>query len=114
MVASSASTGVDCLKAPVASAVVEGARPGKLKVKQAGAVRSPDFKEVYFVAVEFSGYPSETRGVWATNSLKPGGGVIMAVDGPAVEVTGWPAAIDSQARITMSDPSVEAALACLG
>lgn len=112
---SSAPVGVDCLDASkMGAAVMAGARDGfELEPVRAAAVRSPDFSEVYFVAVEFKGYPGESRGVWASNSLKPGGGLLMSVDGPAVEVTDWPAAIDAAARISSTDPSVDAALSCL-
>lgn len=97
----------------MADGIVEGARSGELTVEDAKAVKSPDFKNVFFVAVKFAGYDGEDRGVWATNSLERGGGIIMSVDGPAIEVTDWPVAQDSQAEISMSDPSVDEALSCL-
>ena len=58
------------------------------------AVKSPDLKNVYFVAVQFkvSGVAETQMGVWAVSkSVKADTRRrIMAVDGSARHFTGWP------------------------
>lgn len=78
------------------------------------AVKSPDFAKVYFIAMEFSaeGIPDQV-GVWASNSLDAGSGIIMAVDGFAQEFSDWPDADATDAQISKADPSVAAAKECL-
>jgi hypothetical protein len=103
---------------PMARAIATGAEDGvgKLKAKRVAAVKSPDFSEVYFIAVEFTGPGFETEpevGVWASNSLTPGGGLILSVEGFAKEFTVWPDADTTDAAIESTDPSVEDAIACL-
>ncbi len=102
----------------VSSALVKGIASGQedgagIKPRFATAVKSADFSKVYFVAVTFSATGVEDQtGVWATSSLKPGGGSILSVDGIAQEFTVWPNA-DATAGIASSDPSVDAAKECL-
>ncbi len=72
-------------------------------------------KKVYFVAGRFNvpGVDEEQVGVWATNSLEPGGGLILAVDGLAKEFTVWPDADTTDAAIDASSLGVEEAKKCL-
>jgi hypothetical protein len=78
------------------------------------AVKSEDFSEVYMVAMEFSATGVENQiGVWATNSLTAGGGIIMAVDGTAQAFTVWPDADKTDAAITQSDDGVAEARSAL-
>lgn len=86
-----------------------------MKAGPAAAVKSPDFENVYFVAMRFKAMDIEDQvGVWATNSLKPrGAATIMAVDGFAQQFTTWPDADKTGAAISSADPSADAANACL-
>ena len=78
------------------------------------AVKSGDFSNVYMVAMEFSATGIKNQvGVWATNSLSAGGGIIMAVDGTAKAFTVWPDADQTDAQITISDDGVAEAKAAL-
>lgn len=104
-----------CLE--VAESMLEGIATGgetAITPVAGAAVLSPDFSTVYFVAMKFSaeGVPDQV-GVWASNSLEAGGGIIMAVDGFAQEFTDWPDADRTDAQISKADPSVDAAKACL-
>ena len=106
-----------CETAPdeLAAAIIDGEEEGAgLAPVASAAVLSPDFEQVYFIAVEFSATGVDNQvGVWASNSLEPGGGIIMAVDGMAQEFTVWPDADSTDAAISPADPSVESAKACL-
>lgn len=108
----------DCLPVSpeMAKAIANGREDGTgLKATgKAAAVKSPDYSKVYFIAVEFTapGIDKEA-GVWASNSLKPGGGIIMSADAIAQESTVWPDGDKTDAQISIADPSVDAALACL-
>jgi hypothetical protein len=95
--------------------IISGAESGTgAKFVQASAVKSPDFDKVYFIAVEFSATGVDNQvGVFASNSLKDGGGVVMAVDGLAQQFTVWPDADKTKAAISAADPSVDTAKACL-
>jgi hypothetical protein len=107
----------DCLTVSnaMASAVAEGAESGTgMQAVRAAAVKSPDFENVYFIAVEFTATGiSSQQGVWASNSLNPGGGIIMAADSTAQQFTDWPDADSTDSQIAITDPSIRAALACL-
>ena len=107
----------DCLpvSADMQAAIAQGEESGVgMTPVKAAAVKSPDFQNVYFIAMEFSatGVPNQT-GVWASNSLEKGGGVIMAVDGFAQQFTMWPDADTTQASISAADASVEKAKDCV-
>lgn len=106
-----------CLKvdAGLAKAIIAGEEnPAGLEAVKWAGVKSPDFSKVYFIAIEFSatGVDNQT-GVWASNSLKQGGGIIMSVDGTAKAFTVWPDADETDAEIPGDDPSVDAAKACI-
>jgi len=89
-------------------------RDGTGTLVKAAAVKSPDFKNVYFVAVEFALPGVENpQGVFATNDLGEGG-IIYAVDGIAKEFTTWIDGDSIKDPIGVTDPSVGAALSCLG
>ena len=105
----------DCRKvdAGLAKAIIAGEEnPAGLKAVKWAAVKSPDF---YFIAIEFSATGVDNQlGVWASDSLKQGGEVIMSVDSTAKAFTVWPDADETDAEISDADPSIDAAKACLG
>jgi hypothetical protein len=107
----------DCVSVSAAmmDAVASGAqdRTGLMPVA-AAAVKSPDFSSVYFVAMEFSATGIDNQvGVWATNSLTPGDGLILSASSMAKEFTVWPDAAATDAAISAGDPGIRAAEACL-
>ena len=76
------------------------------------AVKSSDYKNVYMIAAVFRGAGFENVGVWASNSLQPGGGLIMAVDGYAQEFSDWGDGDKTDARIRSTDDGVSEAKKC--
>lgn len=103
-----------------ASRVVEGMKSdvGPVTIRRSGAVRSPDFQKVWFIAIRFDavGAPGSV-GVWATNGDPASArstGIVMSVDAFAQAFTDWPRADKSDARISKTDPGAAAAKACLG
>jgi hypothetical protein len=92
---------------------------GKLTFVSAAAVKSPDFKNVHFVAVKFkaAGVGNQV-GVWAISGKlpqKPGdvSGLILSANAIAQQFTVWPDGNKSQAQIPLNDRSIKAATKCL-
>lgn len=86
------------------------------KFVKASAVRSPNFKKVYFIAVEFSAPGVDNQvGVFASNVLttSEGRSAPLAVDGTAQSFTTWPDADKTTSAISVADPSVDTAKACI-
>lgn len=103
-----------CLKVDpgLAKAIIAGdENPAGLKAVKWAAVKSPDF---YFIAIEFSATGVDNQlGVWASTSLNQGAKVIMSADSTAKAFTVWPDADETDAEITDTDPSIDAAKACI-
>lgn len=82
-------------------------------VTEAQAVKSPDYRYLYFIAIKFAGpgMGEGEVGVWASNAIS-GAGTVFSVDGFARTFTDWPDAggID----VSATDPGVDAARACIG
>lgn len=100
----------------LAKAILRGAEDGvgKLEPGAAAAVRSEDYDKVWMIAVRFSGAGVDDEvGVWASNSLDPGNGVIMAVDGFAQEFTVWPDADKTDAAMSIADDGADQAVECV-
>jgi hypothetical protein len=92
---------------------------GKLTFVSAAAVKSPDFKNVHFIAVKFkaAGVGSQV-GVWALSGKlpqKPGdvSGLILSANAIAQQFTVWPDGNRSQAQIALNDRSIKAATKCI-
>jgi hypothetical protein len=78
------------------------------------AVKSPDFENVYFIAVEFTlAGADNVVGVWVSNSLERGGGITLAADAFAKEFTDWGDAASLAAAISGADPSIRDARTCV-
>jgi hypothetical protein len=92
---------------------------GKLKFVSAKAVKSPDFKNVYFVAVKFKAAGVGNQiGVWAVSGKlpqKPGdlAGLSLSANTIAQQFTVWPDGNRTQAQISTNDRSISAAIKCL-
>ena len=92
---------------------------GRLTFVSAAAVKSPDFKNVHFVAVKFkaAGVGNQV-GVWAISGKLPQragdvSGLTLSVNSIAQQFTVWPDANKTQAQIAINDRSVGAAIKCL-
>jgi hypothetical protein len=76
------------------------------------AIKSPDFSNVYFLAIRFSATGVDDQiGVWARNGIDSG--IIMSVDSIAQNFTVWPDADSTDAAIAPNDPSVKLSKSCL-
>jgi hypothetical protein len=113
--ASTASVNVECVAIPsvVLADIASGEESGVGMTPVVGyAVKSPDFSNVYFLAIQFSATGiDEQIGVWARNGIDSG--IIMAVDSIAQNFTVWPDADGTDAAIASNDPSVSSAKSCL-
>lgn len=97
------------------SLVVFGAEDGyenKLR-GTAWAVRSDDFKKIFFIAVPVRTEGVETTTVFASTYLESGGGLIWAVDSMADTITAWPNGEETDAKISMYDHGASEADDCL-
>ena len=110
-----AGSSTECLDAGnFALGIVNRAREGRdLMVLDAKAVPSPTHEGTYLVAVRFGGSPDGDPGVWAAGSLDLGDPSVTAVDAGAVQATDWPRGVVSEPKVSMTDPGVAEALACL-
>jgi hypothetical protein len=106
-----------CLEvsAGLRDAIAQGAEDGvgRLRITEAAAVKSKDFKKAFMVAGRIKAPGVDDIGVWASNSLKPGGGIIMSVDGFAQQFTAWPDADKTDAGIRLGDDGTYEAINCL-
>jgi hypothetical protein len=87
-----------------------------LRVENAQAVKSTDHKNVYFIAVDIQGPGLDGAtdiGVWASNALEPGKGMVLSVDAVAAEMSEWPKGENTKAGVTMADDGAREAVACL-
>ena len=118
--ASNPSPSLTCLDVPATLlagiATGEEKDVGGLKLTDGKAVKAPGFSKVYFVAAHLRapGLDGEDVGVWATNSLEAGGGLLMAVDGFAKQFTTWPDADKTSAGIKSTEDGVDEAMDCVG
>jgi hypothetical protein len=111
----SASVPIQCLDVPeqvlldIASGEEERAGMIPLRGK---AYKSPDYANVYFIAIEFEATGIEKQvGVWARNGIESG--LILAADSYAQSFTVWPDADKTDAQILPSDPAIKIARECL-
>ena len=81
----------------------------KLVASTVYAVKSMDYKNVYFIAGKTD---NGEIGVWSSNNLKAGQGMIMATDSYSVEISVWPDGRMSKAKLSMFDDGFSDALHC--
>lgn len=70
------------------------------------AVKSNAFKNLYFIAGRATGPqlpPPGQIGVWASNSLQAGEGMVLSVNWLATDYSVWPDGKETQAKISLSD-----------
>lgn len=104
----SSAPAANCLDVPTArAALILGPNSG-LTVDKAGAVKSAEHRNAYYVAIRFSGPGVDKQvGVWAANALDSG--PAFSVDAFAQEFSGLP----KQAGFGTTDKGVEAARTCV-
>lgn len=79
------------------------------------AVRSNDYERVWFVAAEIIGpgiEPKQAIGLWAINGELDQPGIILSVNGFALEFTEYPDGSATDAQISQFDDGAQEALAC--
>jgi hypothetical protein len=75
---------------------------------------SPQYKHLYFIAMRFKIVGAGTvTGVWASPSIHPGGGLVLAVDEFAQTFTVFPDADKTAAHISPVEAGVDKARSCL-
>lgn len=79
------------------------------------AVRSNDYERVWFVAAEITGpgiEPKQAIGLWAINGELDEPGIILSVNGFALEFTEYPDGSTTDAQTSQFDDGAQEALAC--
>jgi hypothetical protein len=91
--------------------------PGGGMLRQAQAVKSGDFDDVYFVSAEIDAAGLEGLGdigTWAKSGpLRVGGGSIYSVDGVAKEFSDWGDGGKTDAQLSMEDDGAAASQECV-
>jgi len=89
---------------------------GTLDAATARAVRSTEYDQVFFIAAEIDGTGMEGKGdigVWASNSLEPGDGLIFAVGGFATEFSDWGDGSKTDAQMSITSAGAGEAKDCV-
>ena len=108
-----------CLDVP--SELVDGIATGLTvsgegMLTHAQAVRSQDYQRIFFVAAEINGPGLSGNGdigLWVTNSLEAGGGLIFAVDAMANEFSDWGDGRTTSSAFSLSDHGAREAMECV-
>jgi len=110
-----------CVDVPqdLQAAIAAESKPGvQITPVDAAAVKSDDFKDLYFIAMSFTapGVDDPETGIWATTVLKADAngpaGVMTGVDGFAHQFTTWQDASERGVNYP-SDDGIQEAKACL-
>ena len=89
---------------------------GTLDATTARAVQSKDFEKAFFVAAAIKGTgmgDAGQVGVWVTNDLAGGQGMIYAVNAMAVEFSGWGDGSKTKAAFSMASDGASDAERCV-
>lgn len=89
---------------------------GEGSISDGAAVRSDAFERLYFIAAEIDGPGLEGSGdigVWASNRLEGGQGLLMSVSEIAVEFSVFRDGGKTDARVEMADDGAHEAAQCL-
>jgi hypothetical protein len=86
-------------------------------LSNAKAVKSNDFKRVYFISADIDGPGLEGPddiGTWAKSGpLRVGGGLILSVDGVAKEFSDWGDGAKTDAQLSMEEDGAEESKECV-
>ena len=89
---------------------------GTLETTSASAIKSKSFKNVYFISAEIQGPGMQEQGdigLWSTNSLTAGKGMIFSVNSIAREFSKWPDGTKSKAELSQFDDGAQEAMQCV-
>jgi len=110
--------GLECL--PVADSLVSRITDGLIEgvtISSAGAVRSPERSEVWFVAAQLAGegFEQSDVAVFATSRGNDDSqeGVIIGVGGFAAEFSNWPKGDETSFALSITEEGVDEAISCL-
>lgn len=84
-------------------------------VLQGFAVRSNDFQQVWFIAAEITGpgiEPKQAIGLWAITGEPEEPGIILSVNGFAIEFSPYPDGATTDAQTSQFDDGAQEALKC--
>lgn len=84
-------------------------------IQTAWAVKSNDFKNIWFVAAEIFGagiQPKQAIGVWAISGDPAAPGMTLSVNGFATQFSPYPDGATTDAQTSMNDDGAQQALAC--
>lgn len=98
------------------SAIGEGLTVDGGSLRNARAAKSGDHQEVWFVAADIQAGGLEGPGdigVWATNSLTAGEGLVYSVDEVAKELSDWGDGGQTDARLSANDDGAQEAKGCV-
>ena len=100
---------------PMLTAIASGLDGRVTGLRNGWAVRSPSHGQMYYIAAEIVG-PGLTGavGLWASNSLQPGEGLVLSVDGLARTFSEWPDGRETQAHTSIADAEATIAKRCAG
>lgn len=107
-----------CIKVPQAKLenIASGLTiSGGGSLREGWAVKSGDFNSLYFIAAEIDGPGLKGNGdigLWASNRLESGQGLILSVDSIAKEFSVWPHGDTTDSNITQSDDGAAEAKRC--
>jgi hypothetical protein len=84
-------------------------------VAKASAVRSADYKRLYFVSADLRGRTSNDLGIatFATNRINGVPQVVLAIDNVAAAHSDWTVGSSSSAHVTISDHGARASRRCV-
>lgn len=85
-------------------------------LRHAQAVKSSDYEEVWFVAADIQAdglEGSDDIGIWATNSLTMGEGIVYSVDEVAKEFSDWGDGGQTDAQLSANDDGAQEARGCV-
>ena len=95
--------------------ILEGDEVKPVTIAKSAAVRSKDYKHVYFVSADLRGPANDDLGIatFATNRITRTPNAVFAIDSVAVAHSDWTVGSASSAHITMADHGARASRACV-
>lgn len=93
--------------------VIEGAA---LVKKTARMVKSGDYQNIHFIAARLRAENDKANGdigLWASNSLIAGKGMIFSVNSTALAISNWPNGKKSPLRLTKRSKGARKSIACV-
>jgi hypothetical protein len=94
--------------------ILQGDEVRPVTIAKSAAVRSQDYKHVYFVSADLRGPDNVDLGIatFATNRITRAPNAVFAIDRVAVAHSDWTVGSANSAHITMADHGAHASRAC--